>query len=183
MRYGIVLAMLLLALAPARPAGALSCVQMTPQEYVDRAQAVAVGRVIQAAPGRGTSPEPVGIEVDKVYKGTLTRRDIIMHNERVGPDIALEQDHRYLFFLTARDDGTWRTSLCDGTREIGTSVPSEFAAVLGPGGEPALSGDPAAGPAHWIWTVLNYAILALLLVTLLWMGRRTLRAGRRDRRP
>lgn len=189
-RTGALVALAMAALVPtalilpARPALALSCPELTPRKFYDRAETVAVAVVIKEANRHVNALQPVVLQVDTVYKGEPGPRIVVMHNAMSGPDIHLEQGRRYLLFLNRHPDGSRRTSLCAGTRLLeGPDPPPEFAAVLGPGRPPAGPSDPApnrypggvppAAPGSvWTFRAFGFGLPVLLLVLILLLWRR-----------
>lgn len=159
-------------LMPAQPGAALSCIARTPAEHMQAAQIVITGTVTQvpARPGNGVRPHVVA--VDRVYKGETGPTITIMHNEMMGPDIALQQGQRYLLFLNwSPENGGWRTSLCSGSQGLPGAMPAEFAGVLGEGREPgaAVPEEPSAGqgwslPGWVMWAVLATAAAGGLML-------------------
>lgn len=136
-------------------AQALSCVEMTPQQAFDRAEAVAIATVVKAPVPKNPPALPLHeLEVERVYKGQLGARLVVAHNPMIGPDLSLEEGTRYLLLLRRGEGGQWRTSLCNGTRVLSGAPSPEWAPVLGDGQAPVGLGDdlPAtASGAAWLW--------------------------------
>lgn len=162
------LAMMLLlgicvALVSVPSGSALSCIARTPAEHLEAAQVVIVGEVIQAPARPGNGARPHVVKVDRVFKGEAGATITILHNEMMGPDIALQMGQRYLLFLNWNPEtGGWRTSLCSGSQGLPGGMPAQFAGVLGEGYEP---GDaPEAPPAaEKGWSPPGWVIPSVLL--------------------
>lgn len=176
--------LLILAAAADPPARALAaCAALSPMEYVTRAEAVAVARVVKEAP-RGTAvPQPVILQVERAYKGDLGNRIVVVYNPAEPDALFLEQAQRYLLFMGRWPDGTRRAAPCSGSRPLAGDLPPEFAAVLGQGNPPTGASDPAPQQAYEgappasprsvaIFRTLGFGIPALLVGTALLLMRR-----------
>lgn len=188
----------LVLVAPTRTA-ALSCAASQPAELVQRATVIATGSIVSAPP----PPNPPGgryvtVRADRYYKGQLGPGFSIWHNENVGPDIRFQPGYQYLIFLR-QVDGVWRTSLCDGTREVAAGIPADLQALLGPGAAPDpgvakppqpppgpsgsnAAGGPVAAVGHWLAgrspsSLLGGAFVLLLCLSLALRRAYRLRAG------
>jgi hypothetical protein len=174
----------LVLFAPAGPAEACSCAQLTPEEHVDLASTVFTGTLVER---HGSGRQVIyGFEVDEVLKGSATRTiRVRTAGEEAScglPNLTEGKDYLVLAMPGGDDDDRLFVSLCGGTRGIGGAGDTDrVESVTGPGrtpdaGGPWIDGDDTEGPAvpYWGMAALAGGAVGLLGVVL---------ARRRQTRP
>lgn len=168
----------LLLVAPAQPACACSCAQLTPTEAVSRAQTVFSGRLesVEGADG-GASADPVRYHfvVDRVLKGQATDRQVVesaASSASCGLE-GMEAGKDYLV-MAETSGATMSASLCGGTTRL---TPERLAAVekvTGPGSTP--SPAPAGTARQPAWRIpvlpLGLAVAVITGALVVWRSRR-----------
>jgi hypothetical protein len=143
------------AVGPARPAAACSCVQMTEQEAFDQAGAVFAAELIDVIfpPPRAieSSGRPVRLifEVDTVFKGQAHEvQSVVTAADGISCGLGGSRPGRYLVFAEAgrasrAEVGELRASTCGGTRALDAlgTVPIDF----GEGTAPEHGSSPIGG--------------------------------------
>jgi hypothetical protein len=152
----VVTAAALVAL-PSGPAFACSCVGGDTRDFVDWADLVVVGTVVDHVPdadgplgGDGTTTYTV--EVDRVYEGGTTATTEITSSSS-GASCGLEGIElgtRYVVFGNRDDDGGHSATLCGGTAPASDRLVSQVEAVVGGGRAPAPGGPPVTVDG-WSW--------------------------------
>lgn len=169
----------LVAVFGAAPAVACSCVSMSDREYVEGADVIFKGTLLdREEPEAGldglfssADPATLTFAVSEVYKGQVgptAQVRTAMSGASCGLEI--EGEGPFLVFTEFGDDGL-TASLCGGTRDM----PEEPPAALGDPRPPAGSGEPAsfertsgttdsggAGPMVWVTGGAAVALAALL---------------------
>lgn len=140
----------LLMTVGAAPASACSCAYAQPRQFVDGADEILAGTLVQVdQPSRGlfsSSSDPVSytVAVDDVYRGTLGT-EVEFESAQDGSSCGLEGmevDRRYVVFL--QTDGETRTaSLCGGTALATDRLESAVARLAGAPTQPV--GAPVGG--------------------------------------
>ncbi|MPY76920.1 MAG: hypothetical protein GEV04_00190 [Actinophytocola sp.] len=134
----------LVAVLGAAPALACSCAPMTDEEYVESADVIFSGKLIdRKEPVPLTSsmdPATLTFEVSDVYKGQVGRMaQVRTANSGASCGLEIEGEGPFLVFTEFDDNGGLTASLCGGTREM----PEQPPAALGDGRPPAGSGQAA----------------------------------------
>jgi hypothetical protein len=168
-------------LLPPAPAFACSCAGVGATEYVDNADVVVSGRVLDHAEARsrpwGDTPSTYLVAAETVWRGAVTERFEVVGGE-AGDTCAMEGievDRRYVFFLHQQGDEL-HGSLCGGTGNVNER---QVDRLLDP-----VPGQPTeGGPATAGWSVRSNrdlvaaggAALAAGLGIAVWGVRRTRR--------
>ncbi|MFA6511641.1 MAG: hypothetical protein WCV86_00735 [Patescibacteria group bacterium] len=116
------------------------CIVRSVAEKVERADLIIIGRVFAVIPNDRTGAT-VLIEPDGILKGELPERgiEIAALDSLNLPEVSRTQDEinftstdgTYLLFLRTRPDGQYDTSLCDGSRLLGTGLLENEKEALG----------------------------------------------------
>lgn len=178
----------------AAPALACSCAPMTDAEYVDNADVVFAGTLLDREEPRSSpiisSDDPVTLTfaVSEVYKGQVgAMAQVRTASSGASCGLEIEGEGPFLVFTTFDENGL-TASLCGGTRDLPETVP----AALGEGRPPAGSGiredpeklthDQATNdqrdsdlPHVWLWSVGGVAGLGVAGALGVWLHRRTSR--------
>lgn len=179
-RFRMLLVALLLAAGsvPALPgtAAACSCVSEEPRQLVAGADAVVWAEVSDAqVPARGTGRAHYLLEVDTVYKGSVTERvqvDSAASSAACGLE-GIEAGRSYVFFLEG-EGSPYTAGLCGGTglgldREQVRSVAGE---PRPPGAAPAPGGLERLPISAYSYAGIGAGLLAALGAAAVWFSRR-----------
>jgi hypothetical protein len=175
-------------LAPAGPAAACSCAELTEQQAFDAAEVVFTGDLVEVrTPPRSgvvssSDPERFIFVVDRVYKGSAGREQSVV-TAMEGASCGLEISGRGPFIVFARRDrpegvADWvddelSADLCGGTRVLwATGVPAVFGEGAPPRAGASPFGTPTAppvsddsGPLLAIGTIIATGAASLIIWT------------------
>lgn len=153
-----VLGALSLVVLGAPPSFACSCANVSTPEYVDGADAVFTGTVVdkQPPPKRpvmsSTDPVTYTLDVERTFKGDLSDPLPVL-SAVSGASCGLEGVRvggRYVVFAAQGRGGALWASLCGGTAPWSADLEADVVAAAGPGAapvaEPAEPAEPAASP-------------------------------------
>lgn len=138
----------LVVLLAARPSQA-SCIPQTVRERFNQADIVLQGTVFSVMEDEAGGTEAL-IEPTVVYKGTADDTVVIVDPD--GPTVTsidvtfAESETPYLLFLKRRDDESFATNTCLGSRQLDTGLTAEEREVLGQGTVPPAIIDDLAPP-------------------------------------
>ncbi|MBX5445564.1 hypothetical protein [Sphaerobacter sp.] len=128
----VAVAVAVVAMLPMR-ALACSCIAMTTEERLERADVVFVGRVerVERPIGKVFGSARVTLAAETVWKGPLQTHFDVEGGNGVGDcTVAFEVGERYVVFATGDPGNVLYTSVCDGTRRL---TGAADLAALGPG--------------------------------------------------
>jgi hypothetical protein len=119
------------------PAFACSCVAADTAEHIAQADLVFTGQV--ASVERDRQLATYSVRADRVFKGTLTERDVEIGTSAQGSacGVDLPESTEAVFFATDSGDGLHMSS-CGGTTLLTADLEDEVTAVLG-AGRPAVA--------------------------------------------
>ena len=169
-------------------AHACSCVPFTTQGYVDRADVIAIGTVIQLIDDEDTGGGPndldARVSVSRYLKGTGPAEIVVDDPPSGGTCGFLDEGDlgdTYLLFLTG-SDSPFESNLCSGngsldgpTPEHGPERLDEVRAITGPGVPP--EGVPSQAGADTPWLVIGLGAAVLLAASVFFLRRRIIGRG------
>lgn len=163
-----------LVVLPAAPSSACSCVQGTPQEYVDSADVVVLGTVTdrQGPPLRPVmssgDPATYTVQVEQVFKGDVPPTAYVLSADS-GASCGLEgveEGGRYVVFADRSGGELW-ASLCGGTAPADPRLLDEVVAASGPPQAPDPRAEPTIRPTAGAGLALPVAVAGGLALVLL----------------
>lgn len=193
----VAIAVGIVAVGTAGPAGACSCAPTTDGEAIQRADAAFSGSLVEVVSRDGsvissTDPERFVFDVDDVFKGDVTERQVVV-TPRSGASCGLELagpgPHLVFAFADSQltsgaEAGELYSHLCSGTRPMSDGqVPVDFVPEP-PAPTPSAVEDPDAGAesavdvagdgSDALWAPVAFAAGAFVLVsaTIWWLRAR-----------
>lgn len=173
-----------LMLVGASPAFACSCVPFTQQEYLDRADAVFAGTLVDRqeppwGPVRSSmDPATLTFQVSGVYKGKVyERQEVTTAQSGASCGLEIEGEGPFLVFANLSQTGDGLTAgLCGGTDELAEVAPPSRSAAP-PSGAPLAGSSPSMALPDTLWPVVGAAAMVLGLVGWLVARRFRTRSG------
>ena len=164
MKRPLILALLLVALAPAAPAYACSCAAApSALEGLAQASSTFSGRVIDIDAPAGYEPLRVRFDVETVWKGPVQPEiEVRTARDTAGCGFVFEKDVSYLVYAYEAD-GALFTTLC--SRSLSLDQAGEDLEALGLGTAPAEPDSPTSWPLLAAGVVLAVAGAVLTLRT------------------
>jgi hypothetical protein len=165
--------------ATSERAAACSCGLLTDEEALDYADAVFIGTLAEIITPGGMSyssadPERFVFEVDEVFTGEVfARQSVVTARDGASCGLEISGPGPFLVFAVTNDDvtggaveGELYSSLCSGTRELGSGpVPAGWADASPPIAGASPVGSSGSGfPTLWIVAIGGLAAAAVAAV-------------------
>ncbi len=109
-----------------------ACADTPPEVYLDEADVVAIGTVVQVTVNPASSL--VELRLERVFKGEPGKTVVVEtktgSRQAVSTDIQFDEGTRYLLYLQEQGN-VFITSLCAGTQQLNGGLPPEAVSSLG----------------------------------------------------
>ena len=148
-----------------------ACADTPPEVYLDEADVVAIGTVVQVTVNPASSL--VELRLERVFKGE-PRKTVVVETktgsrQAVSTDIQFEEGTRYLLYLQEQGN-VFTTSVCAGTQQLSGELPLEVAASLGEGVVPEDNSQPLPETGGSMLPAVALSVVGLVAVGGLSLG-------------